>query len=78
MKQPLAQLLTKASKALPPQRPKTADYSDFKKVAVKMHYRGHTPRTIVDFLIERREIEASERKAATASIRELITNHVGK
>lgn len=74
MNKPLHKLLAEAAKALPPQGPAT-DYSIFQKEAVKMAHRGHTPRTIVDSLIQRKELAPSERRPAAAAISKLLARH---
>lgn len=75
MKQPLAELLTKSAKALPPQRPNRSAYRPLLPLFMAMAENGHTPGSMADFLVKEREIAPERRTSVCRSIRNLLARH---
>ncbi len=72
-KQSLSELLRKAAQTLPPQRP--GRFRPLLPLLMAMAEKGHTPGSMVDFLIAEREIKPAERTGACRSIRNLVARH---
>lgn len=75
MKQPLVELLTKAARALPPQKPGRSAYRPLLPLFMAMAEKGHTAASMADFLIAEREIAPDRRSSAYRSIRNLLARH---
>ena len=72
MKQPLADLLKKAAKTLPPQKPGKSSYRCFMPLLLEMQGAGHDPVSMTDFLVKEGEVTEAKRNSAYRSIRNLL------
>jgi hypothetical protein len=75
MKLPLAELLMKSAKALPPQRPGRSAYRPLLPLFMAMAENGHTAMSMAEFLVREKEIAPDKRNSAYRSIRNLLARH---
>lgn len=72
MKTPIAQLLAKAAKALPPQKPSRSSWAPFAPVVTQLKANGYDLASAVDWLIAEQQIEPDDRMKAYRSLRQLF------
>jgi hypothetical protein len=72
VKTPIAQLLEKASSALPPQRPSRCSWAPFEPVIHQLRANGYDTAQAVDWLVAQGEITKANRDVAYRSLRQLL------
>lgn len=70
MNKPLAELMAKAAKMLPPQKPGT--YKCYLPLFLQMQQQGHAPKDMAEFLISEGEVPESRKNSCYRSIRDLL------
>lgn len=68
----IAELLQKASEALPPQRPARSKWAQFVPVVRALESKGHSVLSAVDWIISEGGIATENRDTAYRSIRQLL------
>jgi hypothetical protein len=72
MKTPISQLLAKAAKALPPQKPSRSSWAPFAPVVTQLQANGYDLTAAVDWLIAEKQVELSDRLKCYRSLRQLL------